>query len=469
METKVFDVVVIGGGSGGYAAARTAVELGKKVAVVDGGEELGGLCILKGCMPSKTLIETANRNLAIREASKFGIKVGESEVDMEALIERKRRLIGEFRDYRAGQLQDGLFELVRGRAEFVDANRLRVEQLEGGEVEIRSKTIIIATGSQIFVPEVKGLADVGFLTSDDVLDSADAPDSIVVLGGGAIALELAHFYDGIGKMVTVIQRSEHLLTGMDHDLADELEASLKARGLTIYCGTELVEVIKEDGKKTVIFKHDGEEQRVCADEILCALGRKPNTNSLKVENAGVKLDRGKVGIQLTMESSAENIFAAGDVCGPYEIVHLAIEQGELAAKNAVKLIDGVDPTLYEKMDYRLKVYGIFTDPQVASVGLTEIEAKEMGMEILVETHPFNDHGKSMVHGSEFGFVKLIAEAKSKKILGGSVVGPEGVELIHEVVMAMAFDATAFQFAKVPHYHPTLSEIWTYPAEELADA
>lgn len=467
MENE-FDMAVIGGGSGGYAAARTGAAAGKRVVVIDGAEELAGLCILRGCMPSKTLIESANRNLVIREAAEFGIEVAPGKVDTKKVIARKRQLIKEFQDYRVEQLQDGRFELIRGVAQFLDAETLEVTLRENGEKRtIKAKTTIIATGSGIFVPEIAGLKEVGFVTSDDILDDEKVPESIIVLGGGAIALEMAHFYEAIGREVTVIQRSAHLLTGADHDVADELEAALNARTMKIFCGTELKRFEREGDKKVAVFQHEGEEKRVVAAEILCALGRHANTKNLGCEHAGVILRKDKVKVHRSMQSSAPNIFAAGDVCGPHEIVHLAVEQGEMAAENAMKFLAGESDFL--EMDYRLVLYGIFTEPQVATVGLSEMDAARLEREVIVATYPFNDHGKSIVHGSQHGFVKLIADAKTKEILGGAIVGPQGAELIHEIVVAMAFHATADQLAKIPHYHPTLSEIWTYPAEELAEA
>ncbi|MFC5051967.1 dihydrolipoyl dehydrogenase family protein [Rubritalea spongiae] len=468
MENYDFDVAVLGGGSGGYAAARTAAAAGKKVVVIDGADELGGLCILLGCMPSKALIESANRNIVVREGKEFGIDVEKSSVNQQKVIERKRWLIKDFADYRAEQLEDGRFDLVRGFGRFVDAHTLEVKEGEQTR-KLTAHTVIVATGSTIFVPEIEGLAENGYLTSDDILDLADLPESMVVLGGGAIALEMAHYLDGLGTKVTVIQRSAHLLSGMDHDLADELQADLEHRGLKIECGTELKRVESTSaGHKRVVYLKDGKEHSVETHEILAALGRKPNTGSLEAEKAGIKLNgKGGIEVSLDMQTSSENIFACGDVASPYEIVHIAIEQGEMAAENAMRYMAGESD--YAEMDYRLKLYGIFTDPQVAAVGMNELEAEEQGREVLVESYPFNDHGKSMIHGSKFGFVKLIADAETKEILGGSVVGPEAAELIHEIVVAMAFHSTAGQLAKIPHYHPTLSEIWTYPAEEIADA
>ena len=204
-----------------------------------------------------------------------------------------------------------------------------------------------------------------------------------------------------------------------------------------------------------------------ADEILAALGRKPATDGLALEKARVETTGGQIIAGKTMATSQPHIFAAGDVCGPFEIVHVAINQGEVAARNIARLLNG-ETTDHEEIDYRLKLYGIFTEPQVAIAGLSEVDAAKVGRAVISASYPFDDHGKSMVHGETEGFVKLIADPITKELLGGAVVGPEATELIHEIVVALHFRAKAGEFALIPHYHPTLSEIWTYPAEELAD-
>jgi pyruvate/2-oxoglutarate dehydrogenase complex dihydrolipoamide dehydrogenase (E3) component len=202
-----------------------------------------------------------------------------------------------------------------------------------------------------------------------------------------------------------------------------------------------------------------------ADLVLNALGRRPAIGRLGLENAGVALEGHAICADLEQRTTAPHLFAAGDCCGPYEVVHIAITQAETAAKNAAALLRGEKPTA---LDYRLKLFAAFTEPQMASCGMTEQEAREMGLKVLTASYPFADHGKSIVKGETDGFVKLIADADTGAILGGAVVGPEASELIHEIVVAMAFHGTAGQLALVPHYHPTLSEIWTYPAEELAE-
>lgn len=463
-----YDFLVIGGGSAGYAAARTAAGLGLKTGVVEGAAEVGGLCILRGCMPSKTLIESGNRFLTLRHAGEFGLEAKQIGFSGHEIIARKKRLIGEFADDRREALEKGTFDFLRGRASFLEAGKVRVQLLEGGEKTLAAKSVLISTGSVINTPPIPGLAEAGCLTSDDVLNLEAIPESLIVLGAGPVGLEMAHYFNALGTKVSIIQRSKQLLKGVDPDVAEVVEAAFRRRGMDIYTETQLAR-IERTGDGTIrraVFTHEGEEKTVGAAAVLNALGRKPNLAGLGLEQASVKLDGPFVKANPHQQTSAPAIFAAGDCTGPYEIVHIAVQQGEIAARNAARLLRG-DAGL-ESIDYRLKLFAVFTEPQIGSVGLSEIEAKEQKRDFLTARYPFNDHGKSMVMNETDGFVKLLADAKTREIIGGSVVGPHASDLIHEIVVAMRFQATAGQLAATPHYHPTLSEIWTYPAEELAE-
>jgi pyruvate/2-oxoglutarate dehydrogenase complex dihydrolipoamide dehydrogenase (E3) component len=466
MNQPDFDFLIIGGGSAGYAAAATAAGLGLKAAVVEGGTEIGGLCILRGCMPSKTLLESAHRAEAIRHAGEFGLHAEFIAANGPAIRARKRRLIGEFADYRRGQLADRRFEFIRGKASFVDPHTVEVRLREGGLRRLTARSFLVATGSAIHGIDLPGLRETGAWSSDDVLDADAIPASIVVLGGGAIALELASFYCGVGSKVTVIQRSAQLLTGSDPDVADTLAESLERRGIVLHRGTTLVRAERTDSGTRVVFRQGDRELSAEGEQILCALGRRPALDGLEAERAGITLERGSIRAAGTQQCGAPHLFAAGDVCGPHEIVHLAIQQGETAARNAARLLGKLTGPL-EEMDYRLKLLAIFTHPQVGTVGLSERECAEQEIPIRTAKYPFADHGKSLVRGEPDGFVKLIVERDSGRIVGGACVGPEASELIHEIVVAMHFRATAADLAAIPHYHPTLSEIWTYPASELA--
>lgn len=468
MSAFDYDFTVIGGGSAGYAAARTAADLGLKTAVIDGAGELGGLCILRGCMPSKALIESANRALTLRRASEFGLSSNPAAPDLHAIRDRKRALITDFASYRQQQLASGRFGLVRAHATFVDAHTLRLQPVDGESSRtLTSRFFLIATGSEASIPPIPGLAGSGFWTSDDVLDTDQLPASITILGGGAIALEMAHYLNALGTAVTLIQRSRQLLAGVDPEASDVIVRAYRARGMTVHCGTKIHRVASDGGSKRVHFADsDGKKHHATSAQILVALGRQPATGNLGLNHAGVRLDGKKIAVRASQQSSQAHIFAAGDVCSPLDVVHLAIQQGETAARNAARL-HASRPEPLEEMDYRLQLFGVFSHPQVAAVGASEEELRRANTPYAAASHPFDDHGKSMVIGETEGFVKLLAHRETGEILGGLCVGPEATELIHEIVVAMHYRATAAALAAIPHYHPTLSEIWTYPAEELA--
>ena len=467
MKETHFDFIVIGGGSAGYAAARTAHGEGLRVAVIDGAAELGGLCILRGCMPSKTLIESADRYLTIRRAAEFGLKAQPQGVDVRAIRDRKRTLIADFAGYRQGQLEDGRFVLFRGHASFTDAHTVEVVPRDGStSFSVTSRFFCIATGSVAQVPPIPGLAEAGCWTSDDILDADELPESFAVLGGGAIALEMAHYLEGIGRKVTLIQRSAQFLTGMDLECSKVIEGAYTHRGIICHLDTKIHRVTLVNGRKHLEYTHAGKETSVTVDQVLVAMGRQPATHGLDLSHAHVAQEGRKIKVHPSMQSSQPHIFAAGDVCSPLDVVHIAIQQGEIAARNAARLMRGEAAS--EEMDYRLMLFGVFSHPQVAAVGASESDLKKQGVPFVSASHPFNDHGKSMVMGETEGFVKMLAHRQTGEILGATCVGPHATELIHEVVIAMHYRSKVQDFMLIPHYHPTLSEIWTYPAEGCAD-
>jgi pyruvate/2-oxoglutarate dehydrogenase complex dihydrolipoamide dehydrogenase (E3) component len=452
-----YDVIVVGGGSGGYSAADTAQSAGAKVAIVDPGP-LGGLCILRGCMPTKTILRSSDITALMHRAGEFGLSASGIQANLAAIIERKNKLIGEFADYRIGQLKDPRFTLIEAKAVFVSPNEIEV----GGK-RLSAKSFIIATGSVIAQLPVPGLKETGYLTSDDALKLKNQPESMIVLGAGPVAVELAQFYQRIGTQVTLIQRSPHILSSTDEDLARPVEARLREEGMILYTGTQLQQVSAEGNQKTVRFTHEGKEKSVSAACILDALGRRPNTEGLNLEAAGVELGKKGIGVDAAMRTSQPHIFAVGDVNGRHEVVHIAIQQGEIAGWNATHL-DQVP----KEVDERLTATVVFTDPPVASVGLTEKACAKQKIEFLAASYPFSDHGKSLCLGETHGHVKLLCDPNSGEILGGHVAGPEAGELIHHLIAVMYFRGTVQDMLTMPYYHPTLSEILTYPAEELAE-
>ena len=451
-----YDVIVIGGGSGGYAAADTAQSAGAKVAIIDPGP-LGGLCILRGCMPTKTILRSSDIMALMQRAGEFGLSATDIQADLAAIIDRKNKLIREFADYRIGQLKNPRFTLIQDKAAFVSP-----QEIEAGGKRLSAKAFIIATGSVINQIAVPGLEETGYLTSDDVLELKERPESMIVLGAGPVAVELAQFYQRIGTQVTLIQRSPHILSSTDEDLARPVEARLREEGMALFTGTQLQQVSAEGNQKTVRFMHEGKEKTVSAVCILDALGRRPNVAGLNLESAGVEMGERGIGVDDAMRTSQPHIFAVGDVNGLHEIVHIAIQQGEIAAWNATH----PDQTPKE-VDERLATTVVFTDPPVASVGLTEKDCRKKKIEYLAASYPFDDHGKSLCLGETHGHIKLLCDPKSGEIIGGHITGPEAGELIHQLIAVMYYKGTVIDLLTMPHYHPTLSEILTYPAEELA--
>jgi pyruvate/2-oxoglutarate dehydrogenase complex dihydrolipoamide dehydrogenase (E3) component len=455
-NTHSFDLVVIGAGSGGFAAGRTAREHGATVAFVDKGP-LGGLCILRGCMPSKTLIASGDAAYEVRHAADLGVHASEPAIDFPFVMARKREIIQGFTDYRVAGIET--FPVFAGEARFESPHRLRV-----GDDVLEAKHFVIGTGSVVAPAVVPGLAEAGFIDSDEALELTEPPKSMVVLGGGYVGTELTQFYARIGVKTTILIRSGHLLSGEDTDVGEGLTQYFREEGIAVetHASVQCVSV-NDDGLKVVHYKQDGVEKSVAAHEIFYALGRVPNVAGLDLEAAGVAYHPIMgVTVDETMRTSQPHIFAVGDVTGRFLLVHVAIQQGEVAARNAVS-------DAHEKIDYSLsKTHTVFTDPQVAVVGDSEKELQRAGVAYLSASTPFNDHGKAISIGKTKGFVKMMASPLDGRILGCAILGPHASDLIHEMIVAMHYRATVFEFMRIPHLHPTMAEILTYPAEELAE-
>ncbi len=454
-----FDFIAIGGGSAGFNAARVAADQGKKVAIVDGAPELGGLCILRGCMPSKTLLYSTEVLHLAQHGKSFGLKIPSATVDMRKLHARKRSIIGEFAEYRQKAMSKPRYRVFRSHAKFVDPHTVA---LTDGTV-LKGKHFIIGTGSKVAVPPVPGLADTPFWTSDDVLELDHVPPSVIVLGGGIVACELSQFLRRIGSRVVLIQRSANILKDHSPAASDVVQQAFRDEGIDLHTDTK-IELIKptNDGV-SVTFLSSGKRITRKAKHLFNALGRSPNTVGLDLDRAGVKLTKaGRIQTNRWQQTTQPHIYAGGDVCGPHDIVHLAVAQGELAARHANGQ-KGLKP-----INHDLLLNVVFTDPPIASIGLQESQLQESGTPYLVADYPFDDHGKSILMEAKRGYVKVIAEPKKGRILGAEIVGPQAGELIHCFSGPLAMNATVFDLLKAPWYHPTLAEILTYPLEEIAD-
>ncbi len=459
MRPKTYDFICIGGGSAGFNAARVAAGLGLKTAVIDGARQLGGLCILRGCMPSKTLLYTAELLHQARHAHRFGLKVTGARADMKAVQTRKKRIIADFARYRVDALHAGKFDLFQSFARFTDSHTL---ELADGR-RLRGRHFLIGTGSKVSVPPLPGLAAAKAWTSDDVLDLDFLPKSVIVLGGGIVACELAQYLSRMGSKVTLVQRSPNILRDHSDDASRVVQQAFRDEGIELFTDTKIESVATGRNGTTVKFQHDGRLVTRRAAHLFNALGRTPNTARLGLGAAGVKMrPDGQVIINRWGQTSAPHIYAAGDCSGPHEIVHVAIAQGELAARHAAG-VKGLKP-----VDWSLLLNVVFTNPQLATIGRLESDLDAAGVKYLSASYPFNDHGKSILMEANYGYVKVLAEPKRGRILGAEIVGQDAGELIHAFSTALAMRATVHDMLRAPWYHPTLAEIVTYPLEEIAE-
>jgi pyruvate/2-oxoglutarate dehydrogenase complex dihydrolipoamide dehydrogenase (E3) component len=455
---RPYDLVVIGGGSAGFNGARVAAALGKRVAVIDGARKLGGLCILRGCMPSKTLIYSAEVLHMAQHSKDFGLRVSGASADMAAIHSRKNRIVGDFARHRVKQLTSGDFDLIRAQAHFVDPHTVA---LEGGE-RIGAKNFLIGTGSKVCVPPVKGLAEAPFWTSDDILELDFIPRSVVIIGGGIVACELAQFLNRIGTRVCLIQRSPNLLSEHSPESSRVIRQAFEDEGIEVFTDTQILGIHSTHRRISVSFKHKGNTRLKGADHLFNALGREPATSGLSLHAAGVRFaPNGGILTNRWQQTSMPHIYAAGDCCGPHEIVHVAIQQAELAVRHAAK-VRGLRP-----IDDAMLLSVVFTDPQVAAIGWSKRSLLRKRIKHLSSSYPFNDHGKSILMGANYGYVRIFAESDGGRILGAEIVGKDAGELIHCFSTPLAMGATVHDMLRAPWYHPTLAEIVTYPLEKLA--
>ena len=457
-----YEMIVIGAGSAGYHAARVASTQNRSVALIEADEEFGGLCILRGCMPTKTMLRSAEVAQLIRECGDLGLSTGKLEINWRKIVHRKRRLVNEFADYRL-ESAEGLpgIEIIRGWGSFVSPTEVYVN---GNK--LTADHFVLSTGSRIWNPDIPGLTEVGYINSDDALELSELPRSIAIYGGGPVAIEFAQLFQRLGTKVTVVQRSSHILSSFDHTVAQSLERYLQSEGITILTESTIVRLENApDGKKRSVITRAGREFAIDSDEIMLALGRKPAIDGLNCGKARIDCPDGQVQVDQYLRTSNNRVFAGGDVVGGrsvghHQLVHVATQQGEIIGHNAFHLSD------LKKFSTDLIPQAVFTDPSVGIVGMTAREASFKGYNVIEASETFEDQGKALTMGQNKGLIKIVADRDNGHILGVHILGPNGSELIHEAIVAMYFNATIYDIVQIPHLHPTLSELLLEPAEHL---
>jgi dihydrolipoamide dehydrogenase len=443
---KIFDLIVIGSGSAGSNVMHRATGKGLKVAMVEAGP-VGGSCINVGCIPSKALIQTARAFNQVKSAGRFGVMAEAPGLDWQAAIRRKDRIVNRMRAGGYNSLAGNKnVTLLEGEASFTAPQ----EVLVSGE-KIYAERIVIAAGARPLIPTLEGLDDIEYLTSTTIMDLQELPKSLIVIGGGLIALEFSQLFARLGVEVTILQRNRQLAPQLDQDIAAEIQTILANEKVKIITGAGVSRVGREDNLIFVDAESNSTLIRYSAEKLLIATGRKPNSDRLNLDQAGIKADqKGYILVDDHFKTSADGIWAIGDIIGGPMFTHKAWHDGYLLANH---LIDGKAISAAE----RLIPFAVFTDPEIAGVGLSESQARETGYDYKVKRYPFAAHGRNIVDDKLEGFIKLIYEAGGEKLLGAQLIGPEAGELIHELIAAIYFGAKLSDLQNMIHIHPTLAE------------
>jgi dihydrolipoyl dehydrogenase len=452
---------IIGAGPGGYVAAIRAAQLDAKVYLIEN-REVGGTCLNRGCIPTKTYFKNAEVMNSFKRAEEFGIEVDNYRMDGKKLLERKNKIVN--------TLVSGIeqlissyenIEFIPGKASLKDKNTLSIELLAGGNKEINVDNIIIATGSNPQMTETKGVDLEGVITSDDLLELEEIPKDLVVVGGGVIGLEFASIYQELGSNVTLL--ASRILKDMDKEISRRLPMFFKKQGMNVFTDIRAKEITKEGDKLKVIakYKKKDKEIEVLGDKVLIAAGRAPLVEGLNLEDLGIDFNDKGIHTNKDLETSIEGIYAIGDVnSNGIQLAHVASSQGVFV----VEKIMGLNP------DVNLEVWPncVFTMPEVATVGLTESELKEKDMEYKSSKFLFAANGKALSLGETDGFIKVFASKDDNKLLGVTIIGPHANDLIHEGALAISNDLDIDYIARTIHAHPTLSETFIEAIHGLED-
>jgi len=439
-----YDIIIIGAGPGGYVAAIRAGQLGLRVAIVER-EKVGGICLNWGCIPSKSLLKNAEVLSYMKNADKFGITFDNLQYDLGKAMSRSRQVSERLVKGVQFLLKKNKVDLIEGEGRIIDAGKVEV----GGQ-QLETKNIIIATGSHPRLLPGMEFDGETVISSYDALKLTEVPSKLIVVGGGAIGVEFAYFYRMYGSEVVIIEFLPHILPNEDEEISKILEKSLSAQGIEILTRCGVQDVTKQNGKGTVRFSSPSGEKVIEGDKILIAIGVAGNSEGLGLENLGIEPEKSFIKVNEKMATSVEGIYAIGDVAGPPLLAHVASAQGVLA----VETIAGRETAdlIYEDMPR-----ATYCHPQVASLGLTEAQAKERGFKIKVGKFLFQGNGKAIALDDSDGMVKFVVDEEFGELLGAHIIGPEAAELLAEIGVAKQLEYSAEDIARTVHTHPTLSE------------
>ncbi|WP_032120584.1 dihydrolipoyl dehydrogenase [Clostridium amazonitimonense] len=441
------DLIIIGGGPGGYVAAIRAAQLGLNVSVIEK-DKLGGTCLNRGCIPTKALYRNAEILNILENIDEYGITVGDYSINVNKVQERKNKIVGTLVSGVEQLLKANKVEVISGEATLKDKNTVTVSTDQGIQ-DITTKNIIIATGSVPYMPPIKGIEEDGVITSDELLEFDEIPEELVVLGGGVVGLEFAGIFNSMKTKVKVIKASKTMFPDVDSDITKRYSAYLKKQGIEVQSSVD-VKSIERQGKKLVINAEGKKgEMAITADKILVSKGRRANVKGLNIEALGIVMDKKGIKVDENLKTNVEGIYAIGDVNGISLLAHAASHQGVYAVEHIAGVI---------KDSYKAIIPScIFVFPEIASVGITEDEAKEKGLEYNTSKFMFGANGKALALGEGDGFIKVVSLKEDNTIIGVHIMGPHASDLIHEGALAINNKLNIEQIKGTVHAHPTLSE------------
>ena len=447
-ETTEYDLIIIGGGSAAFSAAIKASELEKKVLMINDGLPIGGTCVNVGCVPSKTLIRTAEQFHIANHPNFDGIKPGNSKIDFKEVVKQKTELVEALREHKYVDVlkDDPNVTILKAFAILIDKNTV-----EADGKKYSAENILIATGSTTFIPELRGLKETGYLTNETLYEPNELPDHLIVIGGRYIALENAQMFARLGSKVTILQRSNRILPDEMPDITETLKEYLEGEGIEIKIGVKIKSIEKHNGKVLIKASAKDEEEIIEGTNIFVATGRKGNTKGFGLEELGIGIHKNSfIKTNEYLQTSVPNIYAAGDVTGEYLFVYSAAYEGSLAVQN----IFGENKT---KKDYSVFPWVVFTDPQVAGVGMDENQAYENKIDYEVSTIQLKDVPRSLAARNTKGFIKLIRNKENDKLIGARILASEGSELLMEISLAIKYGITVKELKQIFHPYLTLSE------------
>ena len=441
-------IAIIGGGPGGYTAAIRAAQLNAEVTLIEK-ERVGGTCLNKGCIPTKVLLHTSGVYQAAKNFESIGIKVTGTKLDWGEVQRRKTEVVNKQVKGVENLLINNNVKKINGEGSFINKNQIKVKESDGSQTIVDFDYGIIATGSKPVVIPIPGIDLPGVITSDEALNLKEIPRSMVIIGGGVIGSEFAEVFSAVGCKVTIIEMLPNIVANMDRDIVSTLVFKFENSGVEIYTDTKVVSISRTEEGLAVNTESAGKSRTFSAEKVLLAIGRKPVTDNLKLENAGVLTNKGTVAVNKNMQTNVSNIYAIGDARGGVMLAHAASSEGIAA----VESIMGMKPNI----DFNTIPYCVYTKPELAGVGLTEDQARDKGYDVKVGLFPMSINGKAMIEDEQQGLVKYITDNATGEVLGLHISGPGATELIVEGVLAVRLEATIEEITSTIHAHPTVAE------------